>query len=122
VTKRRDDPDLKCVLFEKEAEYLKDGTSLCEDHFKQYIQRTECLPKAQNTSDTKEMLFLLLGVAFGATLGFLGSIIGAWEYEANKRYSWFIYVVDFSAGLFIVVSLFLLILIVHLCKRGKLRL
>jgi hypothetical protein len=113
---------LKCVFCEKEAEYVKDGMSLCENHFKQYLQKKECLPKAQDTSDTKEMLFLVLGAAFGATLGFLGSIVAAWEYEANKTYSWFIYVVYLSAGLFIAVLLLFLILIVHLWKRGKFRL
>lgn len=57
------------------------------------------------------MLYLALGVIFGALLGYLGGIIGTWQYEANKAYSWFVYVVDFCVVLFIITIVFLACLV-----------
>jgi uncharacterized membrane protein len=49
--KERDYLGLKCVYCEKEAKYVKDGMSFCEDHFKQYLQKMDCSTKTQQAKN-----------------------------------------------------------------------
>jgi hypothetical protein len=129
--KERDDLDLKCVFCEKEAEYVKDGKSLCENHFKQYLQKMECLSKAQQVenreTDTLQIklaqlnaefqayLAMLFGVlAFAVTLVVAGYQLGFENYPQIVPFK-----VDFAIVLFIFALGFALIGVHIRSKLGK---
>jgi hypothetical protein len=79
--KNEDDLDLKCVLCGMEAEYVRDGMSLCEEHFKaQQIGDKEIdLLKIQIFADRCHTSLML-----GFSLGFV--YLGLWGVYATVFY------------------------------------
>jgi hypothetical protein len=104
----RNEKDLKCVLCGMEAEYVRDGMSLCEKHFKaQQIGDKEIdLVKIQTYADRCHTI-LTIGLSFAFVVFSLFAVFATLYYQSLMAFN-FYFVNVYNVGMTVVSSLFVI--------------